>query len=163
MHSVWLELEPRTFQSWPKCSSLVIELSRDPSIWSRSWNRKQNTCHTSQRVHLLHRSRNRKQNTCHTSQRVHLLQTPDQSCLLLTRKLFYVFSAKYQYYWLSGYFIWMTLLGAFARSGFGFWNTVSGAFSVFLLKSGPENITNHVPRLRLKVNSITRTEFCAWK
>jgi len=34
-----------------------------------------------------------------------------------------------------------------------------------MLESAPEKcvFTNHVPRLRLKVNSITRTEFCVWK
>ena len=45
------------------------------------------------------------------------------------------------------------------------WNAVLDTFSVFLLKSVPEKsiFTNHVSRLRLKVNSIMRIEFCTWK
>jgi len=44
-------------------------------------------------------------------------------------------------------------------------NAVSDALSVFLPESVPEKciFTNHVPQLRLKVNLITRTEFCARK
>ena len=57
------------------------------------------------------------------------------------------------------------IIGAFACSGPGVWNAVSDAFAVFLLKGAPEKcgFTNHVPQLRLKVNSITQAQFFAWK
>jgi len=44
-------------------------------------------------------------------------------------------------------------------------NEVSDAFLVPLLKGAPEKriFTNHVPQLRLKVNSSVRTEFRVWK
>jgi len=47
----------------------------------------------------------------------------------------------------------------------GVWNQVSDAFSVPLLENAPKKcaFTNHLPRPRLKVVSITRTELCAWK
>jgi len=49
-------------------------------------------------------------------------------------------------------------LSAFECSGFGIGN-------ISLLKSAPETCvsTNHVPLLRLKVNSITQTEFRSFK
>ena len=60
---------------------------------------------------------------------------------------------------------WDKKIGAFVWSGFGIWNLVSDAFAVPLVENAPEKCVfiKHVPRLRLKMNPIARTEFCTWK
>ena len=67
--------------------------------------------------------------------------------------------------WASPLQLHTLIIGAFTWLSFGIWNGVLGAFSVPLFESVSSNraFTNHVSRLRLKVNSITRTEFSAWK
>jgi len=62
----------------------------------------------------------------------------------------------------------LTRLEGYVLSVFA-WSSFSGLQTLFqsvsLLEGAPERgaFTNHVPRLLLKENSITQTEFCAWK